>query len=446
VKRSVLPVLAVVLGLAPGVLRAQGVTIDHKAVGCIVAEQYPKMSACFVPAPNLARSRVYFRAGGTPHWYFVDGKQEVPCYGFVLPKPKKTIKKIDYYVEGLDRSGGEGRTAEYNPDVVPSAAQCRKDVPAAPFLTRATVVVGATPGAPAVIPGFSGFVGAAAGGLSTGAVVGIVAGGAAVAGTAVAISNSNNNESTTTSVAITQPVTTPAPATTTTTTTTTTPAQPFSAAFGISPNPPTGQEPLAVTFDECASTGIDLKFIYDFGDGNEVKAGCSETRVYRLSGVSASVVTTVPPATRAFDALVCVAQATRRECHSWHIVVGEGAGASVPEVTPASRRVAWSSELDLDGGSGQVVVNGEAAAFAARGRSSGAALGRRGVNRVEAQVVEAAGRPGTWRFELDTTASLQAGSIRVVAGEVALVTESAIVFRLKGRPGERLVFSFRTER
>jgi hypothetical protein len=112
----------------------------------------------------------------------------------------------------------------------------------------------------------------------------------------------------------------------------------------------------------------------------------------------------------------------------------------------AARRIAWASELDLDGGSGQLIVNGEAAAFATRGRSTGAAVGRRGVNRIEAQVVEAAGKPGTWRFELGTTGSLEAGSVRVIAGEVALVTESAIVFRLKGRPGERVVFAFRTER
>ena len=163
------------------------------------------------------------------------------------------------------------------------------------------------------------------GGLSSGAVLGIVAGGAAVAGAAVAISSNNNNETTSTTSAVTQPpVTTQASATTTTTTTTTLPTQPFSASFGISPNPPNGKEPLAVTFDECASTGVDLKFIYDFaGDGNEVKAGCNETRVYRLSGVSSSVVTTLPPATRAFDAVVCVGQAARKECHNWHIVVSE---------------------------------------------------------------------------------------------------------------------------
>jgi hypothetical protein len=454
-----MPVLVAGLGLAPMVLSAQGVTIDHKAVGCIVAEHYPKMSACFVPPAGLARSRVYFRAGGTPHWYFVDGRRDVPCRAFVLPKPKRTIKTVDYYVEGLSTGGDEGRTTEYSPIVVPHESECKKDTPVAPWLSKATVIVGATPGAPA-LAGFTGFVGAAGAGLSTGAVIGIVAGGAAVAGTAIAIANNNNNNGTTTTTSpIAQPpATTLAPVTTTTTTTTTTVvAQPFSAVFKIFPNPPQGKEPLAVTFDECASTGVNLKFIYDFdGDGiDDLKDGCSVTQVYRLTGVSATgrlvtPPTTLAPASRAYDAGVCVGQPSpnRKQCFTWHIVVNQNTGLSLSpaDVTPASRRVAWASELDLDGGSGQVVVNGETAAFATRGRSAGAALGRRGVNRIEAQVVEAAGRPGTWRFELGTTGSLESGSLHVIAGEVALVTENAIVFRLKGRPGERVVFSFRTER
>ena len=447
-----MPVLAAGLGLIPLVVSAQGVTIDHKAVGCIVAEQYPKMSACFVPAAGLARSRVYFRAGGTPHWYFVDGRPDMPCVGYVLPKPKRSIKFVDYYVEGMSSGGGEGRTAEYKPIVVVRASECKRDVPVAPFLTKATVVVGATPGAPSIIPGFV----VGAGGLSSGAVLGIVAGGAAVAGTAVALSG---NDTTTTTSAITLPpgVTLPPVTTTTTTTTTTTVTpQPFSADFKIFPFPPQGKEPFEVTFDECASTGVNLKFIYDFdGDGiDDLKDGCSVTQVYRLTGVSATAVmpgpppTTLPPASRTFDARACLGQGTHKECRIWHIVVNENTGASVGPVQPmsAARRIAWAIELDLDGGSGQVVVNGEAAAFASRGRSAGAAVGRRGVNRIEAQVVEAAGRPGTWRFELGTTGSLEAGSVRVIAGEVALVTESAIVFRLKGRPGERVVFAFRTER
>jgi hypothetical protein len=51
---------------------------------------------------------------------------------------------------------------------------------------------------------------------------------------------------------------------------------------------------------------------------------------------------------------------------------------------------------------------------------------------------------GSWRFELAGTEGLQRGSLRVVAGDVALVTDEAIVFRLAGRPGERIVFTFRT--
>jgi hypothetical protein len=449
VKLSLTPVLAAGLGLTPMALFGQGVTIDHKAVGCIVAEQYPKMSACFLPAA-VARSRVYFRAGGTTHWYFVNGTQET-CYAFVLPKPRRTIKFVDYYVEGLSTGGGEGRTAEYKPVVVVRASECKRDVPVAPFLTRASVVVGVTPGAPAIIPGFTGFVGATGGGLSTGAVIGILTAGTAVAGTAVIISNNNNNNETPTTVGVTLPAT--LPATTTTTTTTTLGPQPFSPVFKILPFPPTGKEPFEVTFDECASTGVDLKFFYDFdGDGiDDLKDGCSVTMVYRLSGVSATAVlpgpTTVPPGTRAYDAQACVGQGTRRVCQPWHIVVNENTGSSAgPAQAAAARRVAWASELDLEGGSGQVVVNGEAAAFAARGRSAGAVLGRRGLNRLEAQVVQAAGTPGTWRFELGTTGSLEAGSLRVIAGEVALVTENAIVFRLKGRPGERVVFTFKTER
>jgi hypothetical protein len=454
-KRSLLPVLAA--ALSPLTCLAQdGLTIDHKAVGCIVAGQFPRMTACLLPGPAVAQTRVYFRASGTPHWYFVSGTQAMPCHFYILPKPRKTTLNVDYYVAGTSKEYAqikaftESRTAEYKPDVVASAGECRKDVPVAPFVGKATVVVGATAGAPVIPAGFftTGIVGAGAG-VSTGVIASVVGGASAVAGTIWAISN--NDTTPTTSVLTLPPGPGPAPAPpTTTTTTTTTPAQPFSASFGIIPNPAQGTEPFPVTFTECGSTGVDLKFIYDFdGDGiDDFKGGCNETRVYRMSGVSATVVTTLPPSTRKFFPRVCVGQGTRKECVIWEVLVRENTGlnAAPPEVTPASRRVAWASELDVEGASGQIVVNGEAAAFAAHGRSAGAVLGRRGVNRVEGQVVEAAGKPGTWRFELNTTSTLEAGSIRVIAGEVALVTDSAVVFHLKGRPGERIAFTFRAAR
>jgi hypothetical protein len=115
-------------------------------------------------------------------------------------------------------------------------------------------------------------------------------------------------------------------------------------------------------------------------------------------------------------------------------------GASMRE--PFDRPLTVASDLDLPGGSGQIVVNGRNAAFARRGRSSSVAVTRRGENRVEAQLVAGTGA-GTWRFELGGANGIEAGSLRVVAGDVTLVTGEAVVFRLNGRAGERVVFTFR---
>ena len=141
--RSLMPVLAAGLGLTPLVVSAQGVTIDHKAVGCIVVGKFPKMNACFTPAGSLARGRVYFRPEGTPSWYYVEMKTDQPCYTGILPKPSKKLvgKKVEYYVEGQDRTFNASRTAEYGPVVVKSAAECKKSVPIAPFVNNATVAV-----------------------------------------------------------------------------------------------------------------------------------------------------------------------------------------------------------------------------------------------------------------------------------------------------------------
>src|SRR5712691_6781005 len=159
-------------GLSPALARPQGVEIDHKAVGCIVVGKYPKMNACFTPAPNLARGRVYFRPEGTPSWYYVEMKTDQPCWAGILPKPGKKLvgKKIEYYVEGQDRTFNASRTAEYGPVVVRSAQECKKDVPVAPFLNNATVAV-----FPSLPAGF-----ATAGALGTAATAAVV--GAGVAG------------------------------------------------------------------------------------------------------------------------------------------------------------------------------------------------------------------------------------------------------------------------
>src|SRR5262245_21262708 len=173
-------IMGIFVGLGPTLAHPQGVEIDHKAVGCIVVGKYPKMNACFTPASQLARGRVYFRPEGTPSWYYVEMKSDQPCFTGILPKPGKKLvgKKIQYYVEGQDRSFKAARTSEYDPVVVKSAQECKKEVPVAAFLNNATVAV--FPAMPA------GFV--AGGALGTGAILGIAGAGVAAAGTAVALS------------------------------------------------------------------------------------------------------------------------------------------------------------------------------------------------------------------------------------------------------------------
>jgi hypothetical protein len=122
--------------------------------------------------------------------------------------------------------------------------------------------------------------------------------------------------------------------------------------------------------------------------------------------------------------------------------VARPAKAPVPDPGPSGPRLSWQSLLEVPGGQGQVLFNGQQSAFAAPGVSQLSSVARPGENRVDARL-QAGGDPGTWRFDLRTTESLEPGSLRVLEGEAVLVLPDAIVFRLSGRPGEQLTFTFR---
>jgi hypothetical protein len=183
---------AVALGLAllsPSVGRAQAPAIDHKAVGCIVAERFPRFDACFAPAEEVARARVYFRTHGTPHWYFVDMKAEAACHAGLLPKPKKTTRQIDYYIDVVDRRFAEGRTREHDPRVVDGPGGCRKDMMMAAAMGAGSIVLGAVAGAPPIPVGFEseGILGAlGAGGGGSGGGPAAASGGGGGGGTVAA--------------------------------------------------------------------------------------------------------------------------------------------------------------------------------------------------------------------------------------------------------------------
>jgi hypothetical protein len=537
--------------------RPEAVAIDHKAVGCIVVGKYPKMNACFSPAADLARSRVYFRPEGVTNWYYVDMKSEQPCFTGTLPKPGKKLvgKKIEYYLEAQNKAFEPARTAEFGPVVVRSAQECKENVPVAPFLNNASVAV--FPSVPA------GFVGA--GGIGTAAVVGIVGAGAAVAGTAAVVA-SNNNDTTTTTVAVgvnpttTTTTTTLAPAITTTTTLPAGNKPPF-AVLTTNPDPPSGPGPLTVTFDLCKSTDPEnqpLSFFFDFGDGSKTSGSCIESHTYsatfrtasnvraldRSYGAEACVVdpggqsacrsrtvyATAPPPPPSCTAPAATATITSPpsptrvrycvgspfinvtadttgatavqfcatggfgpcflplregaagagpapicapgrasgstytasitfpqtdDCYSIVATATNACGqatASVPitvftenncfRVAGDEGVTSWSSDLDLEGGRLELVVNGATTAYAERGRSMAATRLKDGENRVEARVVDATGKPGTWSIELSGPDALQIGSLRVLGGDVQSIAASRITFRLRGTPGERVVFTF----
>ena len=196
---------------------AAPVSIDHQAPGCAMAGKYPRVGACFQPPDALARARVYFRAGGTSDWFYIEMAGAPPCLEGTLPRPKKGLGRIEYYVAATDRSFGESRTAE-RALVVTSDGRCSVG-PVAPFVETASVVIGSISGAAPV-----GFV--------TGAALSplLIAGGVAVVGggTAAIVAGGGGEESppTTTLPPVTTTTTTTLPPTTTTTTTTTRPPDP----------------------------------------------------------------------------------------------------------------------------------------------------------------------------------------------------------------------------
>jgi len=115
------------------------------------------------------------------------------------------------------------------------------------------------------------------------------------------------------------------------------------------------------------------------------------------------------------------------------------AGTSSSDQAAAS----WQSDLRASGGRGQVVVDGAQAVYPDAGTESFTTPLGPGEHRFEATLVAVtAGRgASTWRFDL-APLGVAAGSLRVVAGDVAQVAADTVVFRLRGQAGERVVFTF----
>jgi hypothetical protein len=199
-----------VLVVSSSPLAAETMSIEHAAVGCVVAEKFPRLEARFVPATAVGKARVFFQTTDAKRWYSVAMKPDSSAFSGVLPKPKKSLDAFRYYIEVTDTSLSTSRTAEFTTSVVDGPGGCKGKVMGG-GVASAAVTLEVPAGAPAVPAGFSssgltaagvaGAAGAAAavtgaavagaaagGGISTGVIVAVAGVAAAGAGVAVAVS------------------------------------------------------------------------------------------------------------------------------------------------------------------------------------------------------------------------------------------------------------------
>lgn len=223
--------LLLVLPLAAGPVTSagrEGVDISHDAASCFVAGEHPKLSAQLTPFDRVARARTVFRAEGAPHWYSVNMPVQREVSLAVLPRPKKGIGHVNYYIEVIDKDLGATRTAEYAPVVVEAPGECPSRSVAATVPTAA-LSLGHGPGTPPVPTGFEaagivpGPVGtepatAVAGAAGGGTVkVLLIGAGVAAAGGAVAVASrggggAGSNSGPTAATPSPAPASTPSPA------------------------------------------------------------------------------------------------------------------------------------------------------------------------------------------------------------------------------------------
>jgi hypothetical protein len=111
---------------------------------------------------------------------------------------------------------------------------------------------------------------------------------------------------------------------------------------------------------------------------------------------------------------------------------------AAPAPPPAPMQ--WRTSIDAPEATGTVTVNGASAGGVGRAPSMLQVPDQAGDIRVSGVLATGTGQPGTWRFERQGAAAGSA-RVKVLEGQVALVTPEAIVFRLRGQPGERVAFA-----
>lgn len=96
------------------------------------------------------------------------------------------------------------------------------------------------------------------------------------------------------------------------------------------------------------------------------------------------------------------------------------------------------TSLEAQGARGRATIDGAGLLSVEAGGLRHLELGSTGSRRVEA-VVDQIGGPGLWRFSVEGAAP-QDSVLRVQVGAAVTISANAVVFRLTGKPGERIAF------
>jgi hypothetical protein len=437
--------LAVVAPQEPAV---PNVVIDHEPVDCVLAGQPPALNACFAPAEEIVRARVYYRLGEAA-WQFAPLVPEGSCFGAVLPRPTRTDGTLRYYLEAVDLASQSTKSSEYRALVVQDRDACAGVLAAVRPGPTQVASAGRKKTLPLILIG----AGAAGAGAALAGGGGGGGGGASTTQTTsspatvtLTMSSTTPESSTTTTPGSSSTTTLPGsttttqPGSTTTTTPSTTTTTPTTPTTTLAPT--TTTQPCAYAIDPAESP------LFGSGGGSgsfnlTTGAACSWSLEQTAGWVSLAVSSGTGSRNVGYDVpgyLVGYREA--------FVSVTGFAGARIkvrqdglllraePAGTPG-----LVTDLSVAGGSGQIVWNGASVTYAAEGRTSTAALLQPGPNRVEALLVAGGGRPGTWRFSFPRGVR----GLRPVAGRVDAATPDVITFRLSGRAGERVVFVFETE-
>ena len=191
----------------------------HDALSCMSTGDFPVVEAVFEPAElrALRKAHVYFKAGQTNVWYFVEMEPgEESRLQATLPRPLAATDRVDYYLFFLSGTFEPSQSEEFSVYVsetgCPTIRRATTSLPAS--LTLRATVANQAPIPPGFSPqGITSLVttagntvsvgsaaaggGAASGGISA-VTVGVVAGGGAAAVAAVAVTKGGDSDDTTT--------------------------------------------------------------------------------------------------------------------------------------------------------------------------------------------------------------------------------------------------------